>query len=117
MATRSRIGIENEHGTIRSIYCHWDGYPSGVGKTLQTHYMDRDKVEALLSLGNISELGDSIETTVAYARDRGEDAKDNFYREDLDINSFKRKLKASDQDWAYIMGPNGQWKIFGAGAQ
>jgi len=112
MATRSRIGIENEHGTVRSIYCHFDGYPQGVGKTLHDNYKNREDVEKLLSLGNISELGPTLETTVAYVRDRGEDEKGNAPREDLDINSFKRKLQASDQEWAYIFGPDGVWKNF-----
>jgi hypothetical protein len=26
MATRSRIAIENQDGTVTSIYCHFDGY-------------------------------------------------------------------------------------------
>jgi hypothetical protein len=56
MATRSRIGIVNEDGTVSSVYCHWDGYPSGNGKLLVTHYTDRDKVKALIELGSISSL-------------------------------------------------------------
>jgi len=35
MATRSRIAIENQDGTVTSIYCHFDGYLSGVGKLLK----------------------------------------------------------------------------------
>ena len=27
MATRSRIAKQNPDGTIKSVYCHWDGYP------------------------------------------------------------------------------------------
>ena len=34
MATRSLIAVQNADGTFLSIYCHWDGYPSGVGKDL-----------------------------------------------------------------------------------
>ena len=56
MATRSNIGILNEDGTITAIYCHWDGYPEGVGTTLVNHYQDEDKVRELLSLGSISIL-------------------------------------------------------------
>lgn len=32
MATRSRIGIENQDGTVTSVYCHWDGYPENNGR-------------------------------------------------------------------------------------
>lgn len=60
MATRSNIGILNEDGTITAIYCHWDGYPEGVGLTLVNHYQDEDKVRELLSLGSLSILGPII---------------------------------------------------------
>ena len=56
MATRSRIGIENEDGTVSSVYCHWDGHPSGNGRTLIDHYPDREKVKELIDLGAISAL-------------------------------------------------------------
>jgi hypothetical protein len=38
MSTRSRIAIENQNGSVTSIYCHFDGYISGVGKTLKECY-------------------------------------------------------------------------------
>ena len=72
MATRSRIAIENQDGTVTSIYCHFDGYLSGVGKKLFEHY-DREKTEKLMELGNISVLGESTLDTIAYHRDRNED--------------------------------------------
>jgi hypothetical protein len=73
MATRSRIAIENQDGTVTSIYCHFDGYIDGVGKTLQENYNTREKMEQLIALGDISSLGKTIEETVAYHRDRGEE--------------------------------------------
>ena len=54
MATRSRIAIENQDGTVTSIYCHFDGYLSGVGKILKEYYTTQTKVEALINLGFIS---------------------------------------------------------------
>jgi hypothetical protein len=72
MATRSRIAIENENGTVTSIYCHFDGYLDGVGKKLFEHY-DREKTEKLMELGDISVLGESTLDTIAYHRDRNED--------------------------------------------
>ena len=72
MATRSRIAIENQDGTVTSIYCHFDGYLDGVGKKLFEHY-DREKTEKLIELGDISVLGESTLDTIAYHRDRNED--------------------------------------------
>ena len=61
MATRSRIGIVNEDGTVSSIYCHWDGYPSNNGRILVEDYTDRDKVKSLIELGSISSLDEHVE--------------------------------------------------------
>jgi hypothetical protein len=60
MATRSRIGIENEDGSVSSVYCHWDGYPSNNGKILVDHYTDREKVKELIALGSISSLKENV---------------------------------------------------------
>jgi len=57
MSTRSRIGLQQADGKIKSVYCHWDGYPEGVGEILRKHYNSREKIEALLELGDISALG------------------------------------------------------------
>lgn len=57
MSTRSRIGIENPDGTIRSVYSHFDGYLAGVGAILLEHYQSREKINGLLDLGDISSLG------------------------------------------------------------
>lgn len=60
MSTRSRIGYF-KNGLIKSVYCHFDGYPEGVGYTLLDHYQDLRKVMSLVSLGSISCLGESVE--------------------------------------------------------
>lgn len=86
MSTRSAIIMKEPDGAgFAGIYCHFDGYESGVGKTLLEHYSDPAKVAALIALGDISCLGERVEpkgrhsydeaedgTTVAYMRDRGE---------------------------------------------
>ena len=83
MATRSTIGMLLEDGqTIRSVYCHWDGYPEGVGAILAEHYTNLAKIEQLLAIGDISSLREDIgeqhdfdsssDVTTFYGRDRGE---------------------------------------------
>ena len=57
MSTRCRIGLKRADDSIRSIYCHFDGYPEGVGKILKEHYDTLSKVKELLKLGDISTLG------------------------------------------------------------
>jgi hypothetical protein len=117
MATRSRIGIENQDGSVTSIYCHWDGYPSGNGKTLVQHYRDRSKVEALIALGSISSLEESIECpeghtyenpakgcTVAYYRDR---AGQSFIQQtDKSVGSY---ISSDLEDYGYLFTLNNKW--------
>ena len=72
MATRSHIGLLNEDKTVSFVYCHFDGYPSGVGKTLKENYDRPEDVFNLLSFGDISILNNTIEDSVFYKRDRNE---------------------------------------------
>lgn len=71
MATRSYIGTV-EDNKVKYIYCHFDGYLEGVGRILAKNYNTPFKVNALLELGDISELRETPETCVAYHRDKGE---------------------------------------------
>ena len=61
MSTNSRIGIlippldpnsSIDTAEIRSIYCHWDGYPSHMGLTLQRNFGTVDLVQELLDQGD-----------------------------------------------------------------
>lgn len=79
MATRARIGIQNDDGTIRSAYHHWDGYPEWLGKTLRQHFDTVDKINTLINGGDMSScrtnLGfnnESRETAPLYYSERGE---------------------------------------------
>ena len=54
MATRSRIGIELNDGSILSAYHHWDGYPQWLGRILNTHYNTKTKVVDLIDGGDMS---------------------------------------------------------------
>jgi len=115
MSTRCDIGIKTNN-TAEIIYCHFDGYLSGVGKTLLENYTDLDKIKELMSLGSISSLGKELngsishshsnpdkDVTVAYMRDRGEknqeasvvnmdevtdDMNDFMYLYDIEINKW-----------------------------
>ena len=60
MSTRSRIGILNSDGSVDSIYCHFDGYTSNNGKILVENYTNEAKIRELLSLGDLSSLGEEI---------------------------------------------------------
>lgn len=95
MSTRSNIAYINEKGIVRSVYCHFDGYLEGVGKTLLTHYNSFDLAKKLVEPGDISHVepscdkpeGHTFDTpvegyTVYYGRDRGEPNSDPLSSEE-----------------------------------
>ena len=123
MSTRSFIGKTLPNGNVVGIYCHFDGYPEGVGQTLKNSYTDQTKIDALLSLGDISSLGSELgekhdfddhelirsrDWTNAYHRDRGEEFNPN--RLYLDLKEMQ-KYVGSDMgaEWAYIWGTD-RWE-------
>ena len=99
MATRSNIGARQENGTIKAIYCHYDGYPEGVGATLTEHYNDPAKVEALLNLGDFSSIADNIDEIESYAK-RGE--KDTEARTYTTQEEWMEYAQDSDCEYLYL---------------
>ena len=69
MSTRSRIALKLEDGQYRSVYCHWDGYPEGVGLVLSRHYHSEPKAHMVVRKGDLSSL--EPQAPDAY-KDRGE---------------------------------------------
>ena len=72
MATRSLIGIKLEDNIVKTIYCHWDGYPEHNGKLLIDHYNSPAAITELMELGDLSSLAESPDQCKAYHRDRNE---------------------------------------------
>lgn len=120
MSTNSAIGVV-VNGKIKACYCHWDGYPEGVGKVLLNHY-DQKKAEELVSLGDISSLGPVIGEkhedkyyelgstertwTVFYERDRGEgDCEPEWF------DSAEEFLHFFHGEYWYLLGTDGVWYV------
>lgn len=120
MSTRSTIWIKKDEDKYDGIYCHFDGYLDGVGKTLIENYTDINKVMALIELGAISSLGKSIECpenhsfdnpikgyTVAYFRDRKEEPEIDLYK-DKSLNEIEKDYS---EEYNYIFD-NNKWYYF-----
>lgn len=91
MGTPCLIGVLEEDNSVKCVYCHWDGYLSGVGKILKNHYNNEDLSNRIIKLGDLSSLGSYLNpdkskphtfmfpqdrVTVAYHRDRHDDWSD-----------------------------------------
>ena len=123
MATRSRIGMEQEDGSVKSIYCHFDGYPSHNGRILNESFKDHDKVKSLIELGDISFLRREVEPTgphsfsspqegvkVAYHRDRGEEHNS---KKDKSVSAF---FASQSESYIYMFTQEGEWLVRSSGS-
>ena len=106
MATRSTIALELEDGTVKQIYSHWDGYVQGVGEMLLKYYNTPALAAELISMGDLSSLESSLETTVFYERDRGETGV--AARRYADFDSYARE--GERESYNYIMR-EGVWYV------
>ena len=112
MATRSFISKYNpDTEDYTAIYCHWDGYPTGVGLTLRDHYNTDEKVQFLLEQGDISSLRESVvETVESSYRTRGDT--------DVDARTFKSMHEMEEYyrsmwcEYGY-MWHDGKWNCYG----
>ena len=103
MATRSRIGIQLADDSILSVYHHWDGYPSWLGRILNTHYNTKTKVAKLIDGGDMSAAwGD--ENRAEYYSERGEDCPPRY---DNTVEEFL----SEGEEYAYIFR-NHEWVAY-----
>jgi len=118
MATRSRIGLELKNGSILSVYHHWDGMPSWLGRILQTHYNTREKVAELIDGGDMSccwtdekfRTEEGVENKAEYGpqyySERGENCPPR-----LDKDLCEYLLPENSEEFAYLFR-NGEWVCY-----
>lgn len=122
MATRSYVGIaeKDDQGKdyVDYIYCHWDGYLTGVGKTLLEHYDSYILARSLINLGDVSCIGSllpidgvvasSSDVTVSYASigEENTEYKTCFLE---DVNTPSEVLMKEGILYLFV---NGEWNYF-----
>ena len=120
MATRSRIGVMLDDGSVKQVYCHFDGYVEGVGLTLIENYDSIELAKELINLGDMSSLGHKISTdephsfenpakgvTIFYGRDRGEAGTQPYI---LSIDEWLGEF-SNFEDYLYLF-TGGQWWVY-----
>lgn len=121
MATRSTIAVQHNNGTISQVYCHWDGYLSHNGKLLIENYDTLEKIEQLVSFGDMSSLAEKCipdpafphdfdhkqeDVTVYYGRDRGETGVEP--KVFTDFEDYKKNFNGEEYDYIF---KDGQWLV------
>jgi hypothetical protein len=123
MSTRGWIAIK-EGDQYQVIYNHCDSYPEYLGKLLQKHYTDLERVRQVIALGSASFLDINIsppegvehsdinrhpQTSVFHARDFGHKEEDSMYWSYESKSEMLADLKASEMIcYLYIFDPASQ---------
>ena len=90
------------------VYCHWDGYPSGVGAELKTFFKDYNSVLNLILGGSCSAIDGGV--VRHYANRQGEEWK---YLVPSQGKSRAELAKIGGQSWAeyaYCFDEASGWK-------
>lgn len=117
MSTHCHIGIKNgDH--VRYIYCHFDGYPSYVGKILLNHYNTVEKVNELIDGGDLSSLGEVTKTDLPHSWVNPVEGVCVYYERDRGETDMSAKMcclteyKDSDVDYQYLFDTDtNKWTI------
>ena len=129
MSTRCYIGVEKEDKSVEYIYCHHDGYPAGVGKTLVENYTSPESIQKLMALGDLSSLGpepvdnpeswnhtwclyDECENDRRCVSYKGRGDTDCDAHEADNLEEFCEYFQNSDVDFVYI-NREGKWYLIG----
>lgn len=111
MSTRSTIALEFADGTVQQVYCHFDGYLSGVGTELATDYMDPFKLRDLIDGGDMSTIGEPYtgrgeELVVrkfldfAHYVEHGQDEEYDYILRNVDgVATWFVRFYATDGEW------------------
>jgi hypothetical protein len=73
------------------VYHHWDGYLSGVGKTLLETYTDYDTILNLLCMGDLSTINGGV---TSYQGWRNENVAPLFITKDTKVKHWKWDAKS-----------------------
>ena len=85
---------------------------TGAGKVLWKHYGTLDRAKALVALGELSGIGDTLQECEAYHRDRNEDWDDvQPYRVDGDLDALKGKAR-DRANILYVWEEPGGWEHY-----
>ena len=100
MSTRSRIAAVFPDGTFKSIYCHYDGYPAGVGRRLLG--MSQEDARTLVAGPPRSEFDRPME---------GDDAEAMRQHDSKNLDALMQDFFNSDQDFLYYMVDGVWWML------
>lgn len=118
MSTRCGIALAEAEGGYTFVYCHFDGYPSGVGRVLLDCYPDRDSVARLVALGGMSVLGEIPADSDCPPEGVGPEDCCRIYHEPNHTAGDWAELRGKfanhwcDCEYLYVFTRSDGWKVF-----
>lgn len=106
MSTRCLLGYKINTTKVKYCYCHFDGYPSGVGRILLDNYCHNDsQALKLCSLKGIRSLAPSLIETIENEYPDGQLCGEMSFDEWCGTNAF-------GADYVYTYYPwSGEWGV------
>lgn len=102
MSTNSSIILKHPKSDVyASVYCHSDGYLEHNGVILQRCFTTLEQVLALVSLGDLSYLGNSYDTALSYYRWR---------KDPIQINISDVLSDHDQHEYSYLFR-EGEWFV------
>jgi hypothetical protein len=101
MSTRAAIGYKAEDGQVHAIYCHYDGYPSHVGKVLREFHNSPDACAILLTGSHIRSF-DSDGTVARYGE--GDGARE--------VYASEAEALSCGYDYLYLFSEDTGWECY-----
>ena len=104
MSTRSTISVVQKDNSVKSVYCHFDGYISnGVGEWLKSYFNTDKLANKVISEGDISSIhGESVDS---YYSKRGDAIAFEYFST---VESFLKNKDKQEFNYLFI---DGEWQV------
>ncbi len=116
MSTHCGIAVKSGN-TYKTIYCHWDGYPSYMFPMLKDNYNSEATANKLVDFGDASYIAKYLEpSTEAHSFDHPEKDVSVFYYRDrkeknLGLEHYTKEQVLDTYYYAYIF-EDGEWHCY-----
>lgn len=95
MSTHSLIGVQRNDGSVRFVYCHFDGYLKGVGAEVSK--LTRAEALVVIDAGDMRCIGEPFP-----------DGEPPGLVDD--VSEFGEMISRCGCEYGYVLTKNGTWK-------
>lgn len=103
MSTHASIGVQQQDGSVKGVFVHWDGGLEYTGEKLKNFYSDEDIANELVSKGDMSFLGRTFDTC-DFKGDQGSGIQVCDYR------TVRDWMENEQQEYNYLFTDN-EWNL------